>query len=263
MDKKDPKDIGTFNPFSSHGQPPVPPTEEEPVGEDPTFSSPRQDPPPHNPFGECSPSSEQDTPPHTEEKQADENNPFGGRSFYGPEYFGAGYDGDRGSFFGESQNRGQNTGNPFFGGAYFNGEQASGDGFQGNASQTGFGTGQGNGFGSPYSANYPPRYQPAKKSGLQTAALILGIASCVVSVLCCVWGSIPGIFCAVAGLITSILAYKKQKNGYTIAALVTSSIGVFFSVIMLLMLALGILTSMEFGGASGNDINNLFRLFLR
>ena len=74
---------------------------------------------------------------------------------------------------------------------------------------------------------------PAGK-GLAIAGMVCGIVSLVM--VCCFWPI--GIVCALVGLVLSIIALvKKQNKGMSIAGIITSGLGVLFTILMLIFSA--------------------------
>lgn len=104
---------------------------------------------------------------------------------------------------------------------------------------------------NPYPYMYDPNMFQEKNSGIGIASLIIGIVSIC---CCCVW--YIGAMLGIVGLALGIVALKdnpKQK-GIAIAGIVTSSVGLFLTIIFVITM---IVLSLVGDGASGssNDLD--------
>lgn len=75
---------------------------------------------------------------------------------------------------------------------------------------------------------------PKNGNGLGIASMVLGIVSIV---LCCT--ALISLVCAIIGLILGIVSIVKKRNGFALAGIITSSFGIAFSVLMIVLVFVG------------------------
>ena len=81
--------------------------------------------------------------------------------------------------------------------------------------------------------NGSPMHEEKKSvSGLAVASMVCGILSVIFG--CCI--SYMGIILAIVGLVLGIVSQKKQKNGFSLAGIITSAFGLAFGIISLIIM---------------------------
>ena len=142
-------------------------------------------------------------------------------------------------------------GNGFGGGSSNNSSQANGS--QGNGSY--FGASY---FGGNYGTPPTPPPQPKKKNTRALVGMGLGIASLALSTICCCGLGFPiAIPLGIAALIVSIMAQRKESSGAGIAGIITSALGLLFSVLFLILVLTGNV-DYNFDIEGDGSINDLF-----
>ena len=80
------------------------------------------------------------------------------------------------------------------------------------------------------SGGVAPSEEKKSTSGLAVASMVCGILSIVG---CCIW--YMGIILAIVGLVLGIISQAKQKNGFSLAGIITSAFGLAFGIIALII----------------------------
>lgn len=80
------------------------------------------------------------------------------------------------------------------------------------------------------SGGVAPSEEKKSTSGLAVASMVCGILSIVG---CCIWHM--GIILAIVGLVLGIISQAKQKNGFSLAGIITSAFGLAFGIIALII----------------------------
>ena len=78
----------------------------------------------------------------------------------------------------------------------------------------------------------PVNEEKKRTSGLSVASMVCGILSIVFG--CCI--PYMGIILAIVGLVLGIVSQKKQKNGFSLAGIITSAFGLAFGIIALIIM---------------------------
>jgi len=101
-----------------------------------------------------------------------------------------------------------------------------------------------------------PLIDPAdKKSGLGIASMVCGI----VSLACCCF-PFGGLIIAIVGLVLGIISQKQKPNGFALAGIITSSFGIAFGIISIVVVFVSelpdnIFDYPDYGNDSGSDFD--------
>jgi hypothetical protein len=108
------------------------------------------------------------------------------------------------------------------------------------------------GSGSPYAAPYQPGQGGAPKKGLAITSMVLGI----VSVVLCLPLWFLTFFVGLAGLITGILARKRnpEAKGFWLTGIITSIVGIVLSAIIAIVVIAVIGGAVSSGEINGTPI---------
>ncbi len=116
-----------------------------------------------------------------------------------------------------------------------------------------------------------PKKEKKPINGLALAAMILGIVSASMTVMCCGWlGWVAAIITGIVGVILGIVALKKKgKSKRAVAGIVTGSVGIFLAIVFMVLMGMLFKTVVQevvqffndlFNGNFGdyNDYNDSF-----
>ncbi|OUE18187.1 hypothetical protein BFL34_02940 [Clavibacter michiganensis] len=128
----------------------------------------------------------------------------------------------------------------------------SNDGFPPAPSQPAYPAAPAAGSDSPYAAPYQPGQGGAPKKGLAITSMVLGI----VSVVLCLPLWFLTFFVGLAGLITGILARKRnpESKGFWITGIITSIVGIILSAIIAIGVIAVITSAVNTGEINGTPL---------